>query len=417
MPATTDVSAASIAASRAVIADAVARTPLLRPVSLADAVGTPVAVKAESLQHAGSFKVRGVVAKLARMEAERKQGVVTGSAGNHGQALAYVARRYGVPCELFVPHDAPVSKIEPALQLGARAHYCEGTVDRCAELARERAEEAGLLFVHPFDDPDVIRGQGSVGLELIEEAPDLSRVLVPVGGGGLASGVAIAIKSELPNVEVVGVQVDSCPAVLRSIERGEASSVDASPTIADGIAVKRPGGLTLPIVERWLDGVVVVSDDEIADAMSALLAEAKLVVEGAGAVGLAALMSGRVTPAKSGTTAVILSGGNVDEHVLIAIARRRETAHGRGVVLYTTISDRPGSLADLLRAVARTGASVIEVRHLRDAVDLPIEGTGVELILETRGRDHTHRMLSQLEEGGYSVQIQHANRREQRDGA
>lgn len=396
-----------IAAAHDAVSGQYARTPSLKIPAVDELLGGPIRLKAESLQPSGSFKLRGVSSKLHALGGDAERGVVAGTAGNHGRALAYAARRRGVPCELFVPLHAPTSKTEPAAALGATVTRCEGTVDDCLGRARERAEEGGLAFCHPFDDPDVIAGQGSVGLELVDQVPDLSRVLVPLGGGGLACGIAIAIRSQRPEVEVIGVQVESCPSFPESMRAGEPVTVVPRSTVADGIAVKRPGELTMPLAERWLAGVVVVTEDEVGDAMAMLLADAKLVVEGAGAVGVAALASGRLDPAGTGTTAVVLSGGNVDESLLAAIARRSGARHGRGAVLFTTISDRPGSLAALLDAVGATGASVVDVQHVRDAMDLHVAETGVELILETRGREHTADVVSRLRENEYDVKLQH----------
>jgi len=379
-----------IAAARPAVNEAVTRSPVLRLSAIEDALGGAIALKAENLQRTGSFKPRGVSAKLASLGDACSNGVATGSAGNHGRALAWAAQRRGIGCELFVPEDAPVSKTGAAERLGARLHPTQGKIADCLELAREHAEEHGLAFVHPFDDPEVVAGQGSLGLELLEEVDDLSRVVVPVGGGGLAAGIAIACKSQDPQIEVIGVRI-----------------ADPAATLADGIAIKRPGELTRPLLDRWLDGSEAVSEDEVGDAMALLLADAKQVVEGAGAVGVAALASGRVKPAARGVTAVVLSGGNVDETVLAAIARRSGAHHGRGAVLFTRISDRPGSLAQLLEAVGGTGASVVDVQHVRDAVDLHVSETGVELILETRGTEHTDRIVDKLQELGYEVERQH----------
>jgi threonine dehydratase len=401
-----------ISEARALVAEHCSRTPVLRLAAMDELLGAPIALKAESLQQTGSFKARGVSVKLAALGPDCESGVVAGTAGNHGRALAWAARRRGVPCELFVPEDAPISKTEPAARLGAEVEGCKGTVDDCVTHAKDRAEEAGLAFVHPFDDPDVVAGQGSIGLELLEEVPDLARVVVPLGGGGLAAGIAIAVRSERPEVDVIGVQVEACPSYPESLRSGEPVTVSPATTVADGIAVKRPGELTMPLVERWLEGVEVVSEDEVGDAMATLLSEAKLVVEGAGAVGVAALASGRIEPASEGTTAVILSGGNIDESLLAAIARRAGALSGRGAVLYTTISDRPGSLARLLDAVGATGASVVDVQHVRDAVDLHVSETGVELILETRGREHTEAIVRELGERDYRVRLQHTEEEE-----
>src|SRR5262245_49300677 len=238
-------------------------------------LGGRIALKAENLQETGSFKARGVSVKLASLGEECRKGVVAGTAGNHGRALAWAATRHGVPCELFVPEDAPISKTEPAARLGARLTRTHGTVDDCVELAKERAAEYGLTLVHPFDDEVVISGQGGIGLELLDEVPDLAKVLVPLGGGGLASGIAIAVKSERPDVEIVGVQVEACAPYPKSLEQGEPLTVKAASTVADGIAVKRPGRITLPLIDRWLDEIVVVDDDQVGDAMAELLGEGK----------------------------------------------------------------------------------------------------------------------------------------------
>jgi threonine dehydratase len=402
-----------IAAAREAVSAHCGHTPTLRLAAIDDLLGGKIALKAENLQRTGSFKARGVSVKLAALGDDASRGVVAGTAGNHGRALAWAARRHGVPCRLYVPQDAPISKTEPAADLGAEVERVEGgSVDDCVALALERAEADGLSFVHPFDDPEVIAGQGSVGLELLEDLPDLARVVVPLGGGGLASGIAIAVKAQRPEVHVVGVQAESCASYAASLERGEPVTVEQVATVADGIAVKRPGEVTLPLVERWVDAVVSVSEDEIGDAMADLLADAKLVVEGAGAVGVAALSSGSVSPAPEGTTVVVLSGGNVDHTVLAAIARRAGARHGRGAVLFTRISDRPGSLAQLLDAVSATGANVVDIRHVRDVLDLHVAETGIELILETRGPGHTDSIVEQLAGQGYSVDRQHTNKEE-----
>ena len=262
-----------------------------------------------------------------------------------------------------------------------------------------------MAFVHPFDDPDVVAGQGTLGLELLEDVDDLARIIVPVGGGGLVSGVAIAVKSARPSVEVIGVQVEACAAFPASLEAGHPVVFDAGLTIADGIAVKRPGDLTLALIDRWVDDVVLVGEEEVAEAMVALLEKAKLVVEGAGAVGAAALLSGRVRAAPSGTTVVVLSGGNVDAGLLATVARRHETEAGRRLVLFTRLPDRPGSLAGLLALVGDQGANLVEVEHVREGVDLHVRETAVQLVLETRGRDHAQRVLEALTHAGFDVRV------------
>jgi threonine dehydratase len=410
----TEITGEEIAAAHAAIANEVIRTPTLHLPAIDDMLGGRIALKAENLQQTGSFKARGVSVKLESLGDACRKGVVAGTAGNHGRALAWAARRREIPCELFVPEDAPISKTEPAARLGASLTRCKGTVDDCVELAMERSQEEGLTLVHPFDDPQVIMGQAGIGLELLDQVPDLAKVLVPLGGGGLASGIAMAVKQARPKVEVVGIQVEACAAYPDSLKRGEPTVVDPAATVADGIAVKRPGKLTLPLIAEWLDRIVVVSDDQVGDAMAELLAEAKMVVEGAGAVGVAALAAGHEPPAEQGTTAVVLSGGNVDESLLGAIARRSGTRHGRGAVLFTTISDRPGSLAKLLVAVGGTGANIVDVRHVREVVDLHVAETGIELILDTRDPEHTRQIINDLTERGYPITRQHTS--ERRDG-
>jgi threonine dehydratase len=397
------VSVEDVEQARERIAGLVTRTPTLLVPEIDARCGCPVAMKAESLQQSGSFKLRGASHKMLTSERARTHGVAAGTAGNHGHAVALAARRQGVSCDLFVPTDAPVSKTFPAERLGARVHAREGTVDDCVEAARVFAESNEVELIHPFDDPAVIAGQGTVGLELLEDVEDLARVVIPLGGGGLAGGIATVIKARLPQAEVVGVQVEACAAYPGSLEAGEPIAVSASQTVADGIAVKRPGRLTLPLIKRHVDRVVVVGEDEVGDAMALLLGEAKLVVEGAGAVGIAALMCGRVSREPGGTTAVVLSGGNIDEEWLVAVARRGEAQQGRGLIIFTTVADRPGSLAQLLGAVAATGANVSDVRHIREGLNLGIAETGVELILETRGSRHGKKIVAALTEAGYPM--------------
>jgi threonine dehydratase len=257
--------------------------------------------------------------------------------------------------------------------------------------------------VHPFDDPDVVAGQGTLGLELLADLPALSTVVVPVGGGGLASGVAIAVKSVRPEVRVVGVQVDTVAAFPASLAAGRPIAVHSALTIADGIAVKRPGDLTLGLIGQWLDDVVTVPEDEVAEAMVLLMEKAKLVVEGAGAVGVAALLGGEVAPASHGTTCVVLSGGNVDAGLLATVARRHETEMGRRLVLLTRVPDRPGALARLLDCVAATGANLVEVSHLREGIDLHVRETAVQLTIETRSREHADGVVAAVREAGYGV--------------
>jgi threonine dehydratase len=312
-------------------------------------------------------------------------GVVTGSAGNHGQSLAYAARARGLTATIFMPERAALAKIAAARESGAEIRLTGEGIEDCVGEALAYAAAEGLAFVHPFDDPAVIAGQGTIGLELLEEVPDLSRVLVPVGGGGLASGIATALKESRDGVEVIGVQ--------------------AHYPLADGIAVKHPGEITGPLLERLLDDLVTVDEDAIADAIMLLLERTRLVVEGAGAVGIAALREELVEPAPSGTTVAILSGGNIDMGVLADIARHHETERGRRLRIFTKIPDEPGSLAALLTCLGDGGANLIDVDHVREGVGLSVSETGVELVMETRGPEHADRLLALVRDLGYKPDV------------
>ncbi len=372
------VTASDVQAARAAVETVARRTPILSTRTFSERAGGTVVLKAENLQRTGSFKVRGVAAKLDSLGEEGcARGVVAASAGNHAQALAAAAAARGVPCEVFVPADAPMAKVEAAREQGATVHVGGASVDACLVAALERAETGGLAFVHPFDDPAIVAGQGSLGLELLEDVPELARVVIPVGGGGLAAGVAIAIKAARPDVSIIGVQAAACAPFPESMAAGEPIEASSALTIADGIAVKRPGGITLPILTELTDEIVTVDEDATAEAMALLLERCKLVVEGAGAVGVAALLGGRVKPAAEGTTVAVLSGGNVDAGLLATIARRHETEAGRRLVVLTRVPDRPGMLATLLATVAGTGANIVDVSHVREGLDLHVRETAV----------------------------------------
>jgi threonine dehydratase len=415
----------AVRAARSRIQDVARHTPVLTSRSLSDDCGGTIVLKAENLQRTGSFKLRGALAKLGAMSAGgdpgrgssgprahgagrpgdgRPGGVVAGSAGNHAQSLAYAARARGLACELFMPAEASVAKVAAVRGFGGTVNVGGDSVDACVGMARERAEETGAVFVHPFDDPEIIAGQGTLGLELLEDVPELAMVIVPVGGGGLISGIAGVLKELRPEVRVVGVQADACAPYPESLRAGRAVEATSTGTIADGIAIKRPGALTLPLVSSWVDELVVVGEDDMAEAIVRLLERAKLVVEGAGAAGVAALLTGAVRPAEHGTTAVVLSGGNIDAGLLAALARRHETSEGRRLRLFTRISDRPGGLAGLLALVAEAGGNLVTVEHVREAVPLHVRQTGVDLVLETRGGEHADEIVKALTGKGYEVE-------------
>ncbi len=397
------IAAGEATLARKIVAEVARHTPVLSSRSLSEHCGGHVLLKAENLQRTGSFKLRGAFHKISRLEQPR--GVVAGSAGNHGQSVAYAARDRGIPCEVFMPREAPVAKVAAVEAFGGTVNLAGDSVDECVAAARERAAETGATFVHPFDDPDVILGQATLGLELLDDVSDLAAIIVPVGGGGLISGVAVSVKSAHPDVRVIGVQVDACAPFPASLAAHTPLPCAALPTIADGIAIKKPGEITLPLVERWVDQMVVVREDDIGDAMVWLMERAKLVVEGGGATGVAALLSGEVAPARTGSTVIVLSGGNVDAGLLAAIAHRHETTAGRRLRLFTRISDRPGGLAALLTQIAEAGGNVVHADHVREAVPLHVRETGVEIALETRGSEHGEAIVAALTEAGYDVRL------------
>jgi threonine dehydratase len=392
------------AAARAIARGAIA-TPTIASADVSELAGCRVALKAESLQVAGSFKLRGALAKLAALGARADDGLIAASAGNHARAVAQAARLAGVGCEVFMPRDAPVSKVAAVERLGALVQLSGASVEEALELAIARADETGAALVHPFDDLDVIAGQGTVGLELLADVPELARVIVPVGGGGLASGIGLALRRERPDVELVGVQASACAplaAALAGDGAGGAPEFPAAATIADGIALKHPGVYTLPLLRGLLSSLETVSEEEIAAAMVFLAERAKLVAEGAGAVAVAAAMSGRLPP-REGTTVAIVSGGNVDNGLLASLLRRHETVAGRRVRMFTRVPDRPGGLADLLKLIADARANLLTLEHVREAVALNVRETGVELTLETRGPEHAEQLRQALERAGYEV--------------
>jgi len=382
------VDLARIHAAAAAGESVVRETPVLESRMLSERLGAAIALKAESLQRTGSFKLRGALAKLAALGDGARSGVVAGSAGNHGQAVAYAARARGVACEIVMPATAPITKVEACRAAGAHVRLVPGSVDDAVTAAHEQAAQTNRAFVHPYDDPDVVAGQGGVGLELAAQVPQLARVVVPLGGGGLASGVAIAVKALRPDVDVIAVRIEQ-----------------HANTIADGIAVKRPGELTQSLMRQHVDDVVSVGEDDVAEAMVMLMEHSKLVVEGAGAIGVAALLNGTLAPALAGTTAVVLSGGNVDIGLLASLARRHESVAGRRLVLVTTLPDQPGELGRLLSLVAAQGANLLDVVHLREGVALHVRESAVQLVLETRDREHALAVRAAVADAGYALHM------------
>jgi threonine dehydratase len=385
---------ADIEAARARL-DGIARvTPVYSSETFSRMCGRPVWLKAENLQRTGSFKIRGAVNKVATLGPdERAAGVVTASAGNHGQAVAWAAREAGVQATIYMPQDAPMAKIDATKSYGAEVVLAGEGFDEAVVAARE-SEAAGATFIHAFEDEVVIAGQGTIGLELAEQLEESRVLVVPVGGGGLASGIAIALKELRPEIRLVGVQAASCAPHVSSDPVGF--------TIADGIAVKHPGEVTRAILDDLLDDIVTVSDDEIAQAIVLLLERVKLTVEGAGAASVAALLAGRV--AGEDPACALLSGGNIDATLLMEVARYGLTQAGRFLVIRTRVHDRPGALAKLLGRIAEERVNVLAVDHHREGVDIALAETEVELTLGTRDEEHCAELLQCLAEWGYRVE-------------
>jgi threonine dehydratase len=361
-------------------------TPVYGSETLSKLIGRDVALKAENLQRTGSFKIRGAVSKIATLSGrERRAGVVAASAGNHGQAVAWAAREAGIKATVFMPQDAPMAKVEPTKNYGAQAELKGATFEDSLEAALAYAKSSGATFVHPYEDPLVIAGQGTIGLELAEQVPDAGTVVIPVGGGGLSSGISLALRAVKPDIRIVGVQ----------------AGLDGW-TIADGIFVKSVGETTGRILEETLDDMISVTDDEICQAIVLLLERAKLVVEGAGAVGVAALLSGKA--GGEGQAVALLSGGNIDPTVLISVMRYGLTAAGRYLVVRTRLQDRPGELIKLLKLVAQERANVISVEHHREGMDVPVSESEIELTLTMRDEHHCSVLLETLRSLGYEVE-------------
>jgi len=373
--------------------DGVARvTPVFPSETLSRLAGRPVRLKAENLQRTGSFKIRGAYVKLSSLEPERlAAGVVAASAGNHGQAVAWAARELGAPARIFMPQDSPMAKVDATRNYGAEVELTGLAFEETLEHAIAYVEEADAEFIHPYEDMYVMSGQGTIGLELAQQVAELETVVIPIGGGGLASGISLALRAVRPGLRLVGVQA----AGTRPGGSGY--------SIADGIAVKEPGELTMGILGETLDDIVAVEDEQIAEAIVLLAERTKLVVEGAGAASAAAILGGLVGGG-SGSVLALLSGGNIDASLMVQVMRRGLALHGRYLVVRTRVPDRPGELAKLLGLLAEERVSIVEVEHQREAVGVPIGDTGVELTLLTRDPEHCDQLLTLMRGWGYPVE-------------
>jgi len=373
--------------------------------SLGDLLPYSVALKLENQQRTGSFKDRGALNRLLTLsDEEGARGVVTASAGNHAQALAYHGGRLGIPVTVVMPETTPFIKVKNTRRFGARVVLSGSTLDdSMAEVERLREEE-GLVLVHAFDDPEVIAGQGTVGLELVEQQPKLTTVVVPIGGGGLISGIALALRERKPAVRIVGVEAATAASARASLDAGEIVRLEAAETIADGIAVKRIGRTTFPLIRELVDDVVTVDEEQIANAILVLLESEKTVVEGAGATSLAALLSGAVVVDPDEVVVPLICGGNIDVNMISRIIDRGLVFDGRLARLMLKVRDRPGGLASLTRTAAKLGANVLDIHHRRAFADISVGDVEIVMHLETRGREHVEEIIRAFEEQGLSVE-------------
>lgn len=395
---------ADIEAARETIAGVARVTPMETSKFLEGLLGSPVHLKCENLQRTGAYKVRGAYNRLSTLSAaEREAGVVAASAGNHAQGVAFAARELGIPATIFTPVGVALPKLQATRRYGADVVLRGHSVEEALSAAKEFAARTGAVFIPPFDHPAVIAGQGTLGFEILDQVPDVDTVVVPIGGGGVISGIAIAVKGlaerQGRTIRVIGVQAENAAAYPSSIAAGEPLTITTSPTISDGIAVARPGDMNFPIIRDLVDEVVTVSDDDTARALLVLLERAKLVVEAAGAVGVAAIMSGAVHD--TGRTVVLLSGGNIDPLMMERIITRGLVAASRYIGIRIMLPDRPGQLARVSQIISDAGANVVEVLHTRHGQGLVINEVGLDLSIEARGPDHADEVMARLQEAGF----------------
>lgn len=391
--------------AQTILKDIIIPTPILSDDRLSREIGAAAHLKAECLQRSGSFKIRGAYNKISRLsDEEKRRGVIAASAGNHAQGVALAANLHNIKATIVLPRHAPLTKINATKNFGAEVVLYGATFDEAVAHSRELQEKHGYTYVHAFDDELVIAGQGTIGLEMVAELPDISLVVVPIGGGGLISGIATAVKSKNPKARVIGVQAENAAWVNPSLKAGRAVTVEIGQTIADGIAVKSPGEVTLPIIRELVDEVVEVSEEEIARGIFFCVQNNRLVVEGAGAAGLAALLAKKIEVRPDDVACAVLCGGNIDANLLARILEQVLVRQGRYILLKLLVLDRPGTLAALLNTVAESGANVIEVFHRRAMWLAPLGRVGIEMLLEVRDEAHGREVHKHMEDAGYNVE-------------
>lgn len=384
-----------------VLRDVIRETAVVRATGIAPQC--ELYLKTENLQNTGSFKVRGAGYKIAKLsDAEKKKGVIACSAGNHAQGVALAASKYGIPSLICLPDSAPISKVEATKGYGANVCLVEGCYDDAYNKALELKEKEGYTFVHPFDDEDVIAGQGTIALEIMNDLDNIDAIIVPIGGGGLISGIAYAVKQIRPNIKVYGVQVSGAPSMYNSVKDGEIECLDSVQTIADGIAVKQPGVNTFELVKQYVDDIALVTDDEIASAILALIEKQKMIAEGAGAVAVAAAMFNKF-PVKGKRVVALVSGGNIDVTSLSRVIKRGLMKSGRTSSLLIELIDKPGQLKDVSRIIADCGGNVTSVHHERAGETESVNGCYLRITMETRDYEHVQQIAQALREEGFKI--------------
>lgn len=401
-----DVTFRDIQEARSHLKDVVYKTGLVHNTTFSEMTGNFIYLKTENLQKTGSFKLRGAFNKIANLPKEQKQyGVIAASAGNHAQGVAMAATAYGIKSTIVMPKHAPLSKIAATKSYGAEVVLYGEVYDEAYEKARQIQKQSGAVFVHPFDDREIIAGQGTIGIEILEDVPDADIIVVPIGGGGLISGIVIAAKHMKPDIKIIGVQTKNLPSMARSLSQNHITTVEGPATIADGIAVKTPGELTFKIVKKFVDDIVTVDEDEIANAILLLLERAKVVSEGAGAASVAAILN-RLDIVRNKKIVALISGGNIDVNMLSRIIDKGLVKSGRKIFVNTLIPDRPGTLSKLLNLIAETGANVLSITHDRATADIPLGYAKVKLELETADVQHVVKIKELLVQNNYSFSIQ-----------
>ncbi len=387
------------------IGDSVKKSPLAYSAALSRLCGNQIYLKLENSQRTGSFKERGALNRILSLtETERSKGVIAASAGNHGQGVAFHATHHGIRAEIWMPRSTPLVKVTATRGYGAEVVLHGANYDEAYEAACERCMQEDATLIHAFDDQDVIAGQGTIGLEMLEQEPTLDVIVAPIGGGGLTAGIACAAKGLRANIEIIGVQTSRLPSMKAALEHDEPVSIPAEPTLADGIAVRKAGKLTLPLVQQYVDEIVTVDEEEIAAAILVLLEQEKTLAEGAGAVAMAAVLQRR-TGHQGKKIGVVISGGNLDVNLLARIIERGLVRDGRRLRLQITLPDYPGALEGLASVIAKRNANIVETQHNRAHYGVSLSETAIDITMETRGRDHAEEVCAALTEGRYTFHV------------